>query len=122
VELGVGRLGERVAVDGPISTDRRTSESERASGVLRLGSLSLAGLYGVRTGAIDVAVPVNLLEARESSLTGPPPAAPPSVEEIADAPRGGVEAARRELWPELVMVAVALLALEWGIYLMRMRA
>ena len=105
--------GEGGVLLGPDGTTRAV---ERSPEPIRLGVLDRAGVW--RLG--DRAIPVNLLDARESSLEAP--AALPTPGGVVGASVGGVGPGEpREVWAWFVMLAAALLAVEWVLFALGVR-
>lgn len=86
------------------------------AGLRRLGVLERAGVW--RIGGSPV--PVNLLDARESSLEAPGALPIPGSADGAGR-RVGAEGEPREVWPWLLIAAAVLLAIEWLLYGLRLR-
>mgnify|MGYP006279587545 FL=1 len=107
--------------DGPVRVEGPRSfivDAEPAQdGRLPLGVLDRAGVY--RAG--DRIIAVNLLDAGESALRGPPEAGATGPDPARRPSGRGLERQVREFWPELLAAAVALLTLEWLLYALRMR-
>ena len=126
--LSLSAPPERLSIQGPIEREITVPESVRTRGLTRvevsLGVLERVGVYSVdtpRNGRRIVAA--HLLDEKTSALR---PTRQPFPSE-ARARSGGAEAgedlgrAPRELWPWLVMIAAALLCVEWVIFAARMR-
>jgi len=107
--------GGSVRVEGPRSFTVESEPTPR--GRLPLGVLDRAGVYEAG-GAL---VAVNLLDAGESALRGPPAGAPEANNRPSARADRGVERQVRELWPELLILALILLTIEWVLYAIRMR-
>ena len=107
--------GGGVRVEGPRSFAVETAPTP--AGRLPLGVLDRAGVYE----AGEELVAVNLLDAGESALRGPPAGVGAGSERAGMNGEGGVERRVRELWPELLGLALVLLTIEWFLYAIRMR-
>jgi hypothetical protein len=120
---GTARAGGRVVLSGPEGRRIEISAApEPEPGITRLGVLDRAGVYvvsGVSAAerATTRLVPVNVLDAQESSL-----ASPLGVEITGSGTaEGGEGPIRRELWPWAVVAALILLTSEWFLYVFRAR-
>jgi len=82
----------------------------------RIGVLDRVGIWHVG----DVAIPVNLLDARESSLETPASLAIPGGT-LAAAGRGAGSGEPREVWHWFVLAAAGLLVVEWLVFWLRAR-
>lgn len=82
----------------------------------RLGVLDLAGIW--RAG--EIAIPVNLLDERESSLEAPAALAVPGGA-INAAGAGIASGEPREVWAWFVIAGAGLLAVEWLLFTLRAR-
>jgi len=103
-----------VLVD-PTGATRPTARSAQARGTTaRLGVLELAGVW--RAG--DLAIPVNLVNDRESSLESPA-ALPLPGGDKSRATDGSGAGEPREVWPWFVIAAAALLGVEWLLFGLR---
>ncbi|HZW10844.1 MAG TPA: VWA domain-containing protein [Phycisphaerales bacterium] len=122
-----GRTGQPVVLPRPVEAagaqlrdprgGTRPAPAPAADGALsRLGMLDLAGIWRIG----ETEVPVNLLDARESSLEAPlslpVPGAPAPASESTRA-----QSEPREIWPWLLIAAAALLTLEWVLFGLRVR-
>jgi Ca-activated chloride channel family protein len=87
-------------------------------GVVSYTETDEVGVYTLTTAKGEMRVAVNLADAQESDLT-PRPLPVPSAQPPAPAPPVPVQ---RELWPLLVVLAAALLALEGALYWRRQSA
>ncbi len=107
---------KNLIVEGPISFEREVpATGER----LVLGRLPRVGIYRVAGAAPDDAVlPVNLLDPEESEIR---------TADGLDVAGQGISSsslsamAPREIWPWLVMAAAVLLAIEWIVFVARIR-
>lgn len=104
--------GESVELSGP-----ETARAAVRAGVASLGVPGRVGLYRA-TGTADTLVPVSLLNARETSLRVAPnlSVAGRTLEATTEPDLGPTE-----IWRWLVLAALVLLALDWGLYGMQMR-
>jgi hypothetical protein len=87
-------------------------------GLTSLGVLPTAGVWTARVGEQSIAVPVNLLDADESSLATADALTVAGATVQAGTHGSG---ANQEIWRWLVAVAAALLALEWMVFVARSR-
>ncbi len=102
-------------LEDPTGTARPTARSGEARGeTARLGVLELAGIW--RAG--DLAIPVNLVNGRESSLDSPATLPLPGGDESRAADGTGT-GEPREVWPWFVIAAAALLGVEWLLFGLR---
>lgn len=96
----------------------RSRQAAITRGALSFTATDEVGVYTIGTSRGDVRVAVNLMDADESNVEPRPlPAAPREV-----APGAAPVPIQRELWPLFVAVALALLALEGGLYWRRQTA
>lgn len=86
-----------------------------ADGVLEIDDTSRAGIYAYTVGQVARHFAVNVTDARESDVSRR--AAPPSRPAVRAASAQATVV--RPLWPYLAMLALALLALEWGVWCLR---
>ncbi|QQS09960.1 MAG: BatA and WFA domain-containing protein [Phycisphaerales bacterium] len=102
-----------ITIDGPIT---RTIDAGAPMHAQRtLGTLPKAGVYTATTGGKTTLIPVNLESAAESSI-------PLTFRERADNPRRASRSEDdRSFWPSFVLLALALLGVEWLIYAKRTR-
>ena len=110
---------ERLIAQGPATLEARVPESLGSGGLVSLGVPALTGVYEVRGAAEEDAVaPVNLFDARESSIA--------TRDSVPIATRSGSAASAgepspREVWAWFVIAAGGFLTLEWLLFAWRMR-
>lgn len=110
---------ERLIAQGPATLEARVPESLGSGGLVSLGVPALTGVYEVRGAAEEDAIaPVNLFDARESSIA--------TRDSVPIATRSGSaasagEASPREVWAWFVIGAAGFLTLEWLLFAWRMR-
>ncbi len=106
----------RLSIEGPVAFER---EVPLAGERIVLGRLPRVGLYRIAGAMTDDAVlPVNLLDAEESVIR--------TVDRLNIAGQGIASTslsamAPREIWPWLVLAAAVLLAIEWIVFVSRIR-
>lgn len=102
-----------------VTTPRgRTVEARVTLGMVSFTETDEVGVYALRTPRGETRVAVNLMDAQESDLAPRPLPAPPPER----APAATAVPVQRELWPAFVVAALALLALEGGLYWRRQAA
>lgn len=117
-------VGRTIEIDGPSAplAAGRTSRPGPA-GLAAIGVLPRAGVHIARTGESSAVIAVNLASAAETGLRSPDALGLPSASNAASPAASAATVPRRvrELWPELIALAVILLAVEWAAYAWRMR-
>jgi hypothetical protein len=110
---------DRIVAQGPATLEARVPESLGSGGLVSLGVPALTGAYEVRGAAEEDAIaPVNLFDARESSIATRD--SMPIATRSGSAASAG-EASPREVWAWFVLAAVGFLTLEWLLFAWRMR-
>lgn len=104
----------KISLEGPTSIE--IDPASAVDGKLTLGALPRAGVYLAAGNRGVPPVAVNLLDANESSLIERATLDVGSAEAMTIADKSP-----REVWPWFVLVAGALLAVEWVVYGLQMR-
>lgn len=111
----VAELGAADDTDAVV-TGPAPARATVADGVVRVTGLDRVGTYKVRVGSAELAFAANLLSDAESQIRVRSTLEDPGAVPVEAA---SVATARRELWRELVLVGLAILAVEWLVWAAR---